>query len=142
MDSQYSGKLLEAVSPVVTSDPSHPQTILHRVYTAVIQGDFNLFGEHLTEDVELHIRGFPALDGTWRGRKEVVAATRKNFAALDGQKPIVESMISQADSVAVLIRESGTVKASGEAYSIRGVQWFTFVKGKISKIDEIVCRVG
>jgi hypothetical protein len=33
-------------------------------------------------------------------------------------------MISQGDSVAVLMRESGVLKSTGQAYSIRGVQWF------------------
>jgi ketosteroid isomerase-like protein len=91
--------------------------------------------------VELHISGFSALDGTWRGRDEVVAATRRNFAALDGQKPAIESTISQGDSVAVLIRESGIFKSNGQAYSIRAVQWFTFSNGRIKKIDEIVASI-
>jgi predicted nucleic acid-binding protein len=38
-------------------------------------GDFKAFGEALAEDVELHIHGFGPLDGTWRGRSEVVKAT-------------------------------------------------------------------
>jgi len=37
-----------------------------------------------------------------------------------------------------LLRESGILKANGQPYSVRGVQWFTFVDGKIKKIDEII----
>jgi ketosteroid isomerase-like protein len=81
------------------------------------------------------------LDGTWRGREEVLAATRRNFAEVADQKPAVESMISQGDSVAVLLRESGILKSSGQPYSVRGVQWFTFAGGKIKKIDEIVASI-
>jgi hypothetical protein len=36
------------------------------------------------------------------------------------------------------LRESGILKATGQPYSVRGVQWFTFVDGKIKKIDEII----
>lgn len=81
------------------------------------------------------------MHGTWRGRKEVVEATRKNFALVDGQQPEIESMIRQGDCVAVLLRETGKVKATGQAYSIRAVQWFTFADGKIRKIDEIVASI-
>lgn len=141
MDPKHAENLLKAVAPVKTSDLTDPQTILHRVYNAIIQGDFNAFGEYLTDDVELHISGTSALDGTWRGREEVVAASRRNFAAISSQKPEVESMISQGDSVAVLVRESGMFKATGQTYSVRGVQWFTFSNGKIRKIDEIVASI-
>jgi SnoaL-like domain len=51
-------------------------------------------------------------------------------------KPEIESIISQGDRVAVLLRESGVFKSSGQAYSVRGVQWFTCADGKIKKIDE------
>jgi ketosteroid isomerase-like protein len=50
-------------------------------------------------------------------------------------------MISQGDSVAVLLRESGVLKSNGQSYNVRGVQWFTFADGKISKIDEIVAAI-
>ena len=36
------------------------------------------------------------------------------------------------------MRESGVLKSTGESYSIRGVQWFTFAAGKITRIDEII----
>jgi ketosteroid isomerase-like protein len=141
MDPKFTDKFLEVVSAAATPDSSDPQTILHRAYNAIIQGDFNSFGESLADDVELHICGLGALDGTWRGREDVLAATRRNFAAVADQKPEVEGMISQGDSVAVLLRESGMFKSSGQTYSVRGVQWFTFAGGKIRKIDEIVASI-
>ncbi len=142
MDPEYTDKFLEVVGARATPDSSDPQTILHRAYNTVIQGDFKSFGEYLTDDVELHICGLGPLDGTWRGREDVLAATRRNFAEVANQKPEVESMISQADSVAVLLRESGIFKSSGQTYSVRGIQWFTFSNGKIKKIDEIVAGIG
>jgi hypothetical protein len=50
-------------------------------------------------------------------------------------------LVSQGDRVAVLLRESGVFKSTGEAYSIRAVQWFTFADGKIKRIDEIVASM-
>jgi len=81
------------------------------------------------------------MDGTWRGRAEVVAASRRNFGLLGNQKPEIESMICQGDRVAVLVRESGVLKSNGQAYSVRGVQWFTFADGKIKKIDEVMASI-
>ena len=71
------------------------------------------------------------LDGSWRGRADVLEATRRNFGTLSGQQPGIDAMISQGESVAVLLRESGVFKSTGQAYSVRGVQWFTFAGGKI-----------
>jgi ketosteroid isomerase-like protein len=50
-------------------------------------------------------------------------------------------MIAQGDTVAVLLRESGTIKATGQTYSVRGVQWLTFSNGKIKRIDEIAASI-
>jgi ketosteroid isomerase-like protein len=141
MDAEYTDKFLHVVKTAPPHDNSDSQTVLHRAYDAVIQGDFSLFAESLTEDVELHICGFGPMDGAWRGRDEVVAATRRNFALVANQQPAVESMISQGDSIAVLLRESGMFKSSGQTYSVRGVQWFTFANGKIKRIDQVVAQL-
>jgi ketosteroid isomerase-like protein len=138
MDREYTDKFLRTTSSAATEDIKDPQTVLHAAFDAIIQGDFDAFGGSITDDAELSVCGFGALDGTWRGRGEVVAATRRNFALLGNQKPEIESIISQGDRVAVLLRESGVFKTSGQAYSVRGVQWFTFSDGKIAKIDEII----
>jgi ketosteroid isomerase-like protein len=141
MDSEFSDRLLKAVRPAATTEAVDSQAVLHAAYGAIIQGNFEAFGESVTDDVELNILGFTPMDGTWRGREEVVEATRKNFALVSGQQPEIEGMIAQGDSVAVLLRENGVLKSTGQAYSIRGVQWFTFADGKIKKIDEIVASL-
>jgi hypothetical protein len=41
----------------------------------------------MTADVELNICGFPAIDGNWRGRNDVVAAARKNYGQLENSSP-------------------------------------------------------
>jgi ketosteroid isomerase-like protein len=138
MDSEYSGRFLRTTSSAATDDIESPQSVLHAAFDAIIQGDFDAFGRSVTDDVELSIRGLGELDGSWRGREAVVAATRNNFALLAEQKPEIEGMIAEGDRVAVLLRESGIFKSNGRAYRVRGVQWFTFSGGKIKKIDEII----
>jgi uncharacterized protein len=141
MDREFTDKLLRTTGTAATADRKDPQTVLHAAFDAIVQGDYDAFGEAVTDDVELSVSGFGALDGSWRGRAEVVAATRRNFALLGEQKPEIESIIAQGDSVAVLLRESGVFKSSGESYSVRGVQWFTFADGKIKKIEEIIAGI-
>jgi ketosteroid isomerase-like protein len=136
LDREYSNRFLETTGSAATKD--NRLSVLHAAFDAVIQGNLEAFGERVTDDVELNIIGFGALDGSWRGRDEVIAATRRNFAQLGEQKPEIEGMISEGDSIAVLLREKGIFQSNGEAYSVRGVQWFTFLGDKIKKIDEII----
>jgi ketosteroid isomerase-like protein len=138
MDREYTDRLLVTTGSAAAKDFGDPQAVLHKAFEAVIGGNFDAFRDSLTDNVEMNISGFGPLDGNWRGRDEVVAATRSNFALLANQKPEIESMISQGDRVAVLLRESGVFKSNGQPYSVRGVQWFTFANGKIAKIDEII----
>jgi ketosteroid isomerase-like protein len=131
MESEFTDRLLATVR-------SDPQTVLPAAYAAIVAGDFDAFGACVTDDVEFNLSGFGPMNGNWRGRDHVVAAARKNFAPVDSQKPEVESIISQSDSVAILMKESGVLKSTGQSYRIRGVPWFTFADGKISKIDEVI----
>lgn len=140
MERDYTDRFLATTQSLSTTDAGDPRTVLHRAFNAIIGGDFGAFGEAVTDDVELSISGFGAMDGKWRGRDDVIAATRQNFAQLDGQRPEIEGMIFDRDRVAVLLHETGVLKSSGEPYDVRGVQWFTFADGKIKKIDEIVAR--
>ena len=141
MDPEYTGKFLSTVGAAATRVAADPIATLHAVFGAIIKGDVEAAGEFMTDDVELNINGFAPLDGSWKGRNAVVAAAKRNYAQVESQQPTIEGMISQGDSVAVLIRESGKIKSSGEVYSIRGVQWFMFADGKISKIDQIAASI-
>jgi len=61
---------------------------------------------------------------------------------LGSQEPEIQDLIALGDRIAVLMRENGGLKSSGQAYSVRGVQWFTFEQGKIKRIEEIIASVG
>lgn len=138
MDQQYSEKLLRTTGAAAAKDARAPQTVLHAAFDAIVRGDFEAFAGFVTDDVELNVTGFGPMDGAWRGRADVVAATRKNFAMLGEQKPEILGMISEGDRTAVWLRENGVFKETGQAYSVSGVQWFTFDQGKIKRIDEII----
>ena len=133
MDPKHRDDLLAAVQAV---EAEH-QNVLHSAYRAVADGRFEEFANFVTEDVELSISGWPPMDGIWRGRQEVVAATRKNFGMVDVQQPQIERVLAQGEMIVVLLKERGTLRADGQAYYLRAVQWFTFRDGKISRIDEI-----
>jgi len=144
MDAHYTKRFLGMVrnhSPLPESSEANRET-LHSIYDAVIRGDFDAFGEFLTDDVELDIRGVASMDGNWRGREQVVEAARANFSQVADQKPEIESMISGNNSIAVLFRESGAFKLADRSYRFRVVQWFTFADGKVKRIDEIVASTS
>jgi ketosteroid isomerase-like protein len=88
MNPEYTDKFLATTHPSV-SDPlsSDPQTVLHAAYDAIIRGDFDALGDSKAEDVELTICGFPAINGNWRGRNDVVAAARKNTDSWRASSP-------------------------------------------------------
>lgn len=121
----------------VEDQATTPLATMHRVYAGAMDGNFEVFLDELAADAELSICGFPPMSGTWRGPDTIIEAIRGNFALVESQHTALEGMISDADRVAVLLRESGTLRATGEAYTVRFVQWFTFHAGKIARIEQI-----
>ena len=144
MDQQHADAILSTVksSTPEGDDGSSPLAKLQAVYGAIAQGDFEQFDALLCEDAELHIRGFAPMEGSWRGRSDVVAATRRNFALLSDQKPQIEKIVSQGDSVVVLVSESGVLKADGKPYHLRGIQWISFEGGKLKRVEEFLAAAG
>jgi ketosteroid isomerase-like protein len=114
--------------------------ILQDVFAAIGRGDFDAMADACCDDVELDIAGPPSVPfvGVWKGRDDVVAAIRRNFAMLEGQRPEIESLSAQGDHVILILRERGRYIATGAAYSWRAAQVFTFDGGKIRRIREIV----
>jgi hypothetical protein len=80
MNPEYTDKLLATARSTATdASPNDPQAVLHAAYDAIIRGDFDAFGESVTDDVELNICGFGAIDGKWHGRSAVVAGRAEEF---------------------------------------------------------------
>lgn len=145
MDPVYTDKFLATIREAAPSEPAvipdDPQIVLYRLFDGIVRGDFDAVGELMTDDIDLTISGFPAIDGHWHGRDAVIAAAKRNFGLLENQQPKVEAMISSGDSTAVLIHERGLLKPGGQAYNIRAVEWFTFQNGKIKKVDQSAAAI-
>lgn len=139
MDPQFTTRFLDTVEGASKAvGPGNPHTILLSAFQTIIQGDFDSFGAYLTDDVELRISGTGIFDGVWKGRNDVVQAARNNYGLIEHQKPEIEAMIAQGDTVAVLMSETGILKTNEHNYHFRGVQWFTLSDGRIHRIEEIM----
>jgi len=117
---------------------SNTQGILLAVIQAIGTGNFAALPQYLTDDVELHIHGFPALDGRWLGCTAVVAATASNYAKVTDQKPQIRAMIAQGDEIALRFHETGRLVESNDSYEVDVVLWCTFVDGRIRRIEEFI----
>lgn len=59
----------------------HPtQQVLLSLFSAIGKDDLAALPLYFTDDVQLHIHGFQAVNGSWTGRDNVIAAIGVNFA--------------------------------------------------------------
>jgi ketosteroid isomerase-like protein len=58
-----------------------------------------------------------------------------NFSSLQNQKPVVESVVAQGDTVIVTMEEEGEVRATGKKYRIKCVQRFVMKEGKVALLE-------
>jgi len=111
------------------------------LYAAIISGDFDALSEFTMDDVELNISGFPSIRPLG-GRGEMVAAARRNYAQLESQQS--RRLKARSPRGRLDCRSDARdrlLRSTGQAYSVRGVQWFTFAAGRISKIDQVVASI-
>ncbi len=113
-----------------------PQRVVLAILAAVNANDFEGLHAHFTADAELHIHGFPASEGTWRGRENVVKAIQSNFGMITEQRPEVESIVHQHDALAIRVHETGLLKSGSRRYEANGVIWFTFDGEQVRRIEE------
>jgi ketosteroid isomerase-like protein len=67
----------------------------------------------------------------------VLEAARNNFQLLEDQKPEIQTVVAQGDTVVVMAREKGRFAATGKEYESYWVQLFTFKGGKVIRIKEL-----
>ncbi len=131
-----------AGGPDVADEEIHERNVarVQLAFAAVGRGDFDALVDLCRDDVVLDIAGPPSIPfvGVWKGRDEVVAAIRRNFAMLESQRPEIESLSAQGEHVVVILRERGRIVATGADYSVRGAQVFTFEDGKLRRVREIL----
>ena len=129
MDPIYFDKLIDDVKPAGDAMPA--------LFAAISRGDFDSMAQHITPDAELVIAGIPGMDGAWSGRDAVIAATRRNFAMVAEQRPVIENQITSGDTTALLFRETGVRKDGRRPYSVRVSMWVTTRDGKVCRVEEI-----
>ncbi len=112
---------------------------LQELYRAFARGDFDAIVATTADDIELEIVGPPAELGfvcQAKGRTDVLAALQQNFSQVEDQQPETLSLVAQGDSVVVIARETGKVRATGSSYELHWVQLFQFRDGKVAVMRE------
>jgi ketosteroid isomerase-like protein len=130
----------------ITDKSAEAENVHHveELYRIITQQDFEALGEILTDDVVLEIVGSSdnPVAGKAQGRQQVIETTRRNFALLADQKPEIETVVAQGDTVVVVARERGRVVATDLTYDLRWVQLLKFKEGKLTHILELADSAG
>jgi ketosteroid isomerase-like protein len=106
---------------------------------AIARGDLATVGALLADDVRLTIPGtddMPVVREA-HGQAQLLDAIRENFGALTDQRPTVEAVVAQGDTVMVIMAEEGAIRETGKPYRIRGTQRFVIQEGKVKLVEEI-----
>jgi uncharacterized protein len=111
---------------------------IQRLYEAFFLRDLNAVLQGLEEDVDWHIAGPEAVPfaGACRGRLNVAEVLRKSFATVADQRPVINDVIAQGDTVTVIGREQGRCQPNGNPYEGFWIHVFTLREGKVAKFRE------
>jgi ketosteroid isomerase-like protein len=135
------GQAFRAGDPGVAAKRLEAENVrrLQDQYRAVGRQDFAAALDFCADDIELEILGPPDLPlaGCWRGRAEVATALAKNFALLADQRPEVQHLVAQGDTVVIFARERGRFVQTGLPYDIQWVQLWRYRDGKCVRFREI-----
>lgn len=106
---------------------------------AIGRNDMEALREMLADDVRLDIRAPENLSFASQavGREQFLEAVKRNFGEVQNQRPGIEAVVAQGDTVVVMSREEGEIRRTGEPYRIDCVQRFVCRDGKIALIHEV-----
>jgi uncharacterized protein len=128
--------------PRVVDKPTEEANVrrVQRMYAAALVGNFDALLDAFAEDVEMEIIGPSAIliSGRWRGREEAGIALRRNFSHFEDQRPEVQAVVAQGETVVISAHETGRFRATGRTYDIHWVQFFTFRAGQLIRFREMV----
>ena len=112
--------------------------LIQNIIIAIGRDDLTAVGEMLAEDVRLEILGADELPfiREAKGRVQMLEATKQNFGAVQDQRPNIEAVIAQGDTVIVMLEEEGEVRETGKKYRIKGMQRFVIRGGKVELVEE------
>ena len=113
--------------------------LIKNLINAIGADDLTAVGEMLAEDVLLEIQGTDELPfiRKAKGREQMIEAIKQNFGALQNQRPSIEAVIAQGDTVIVIVEEEGEIRASGKKYRTKGMQRFIIREGKVELVEEL-----
>lgn len=80
------------------------------------------------------------MDSPPEGTAEVRNALETNFGSVTDQQPQITSVVSQGDTVVLLGREQGNLRATGERYDVQFVHKFTFDDGRLASVQIIAAK--
>lgn len=115
-------------------------TLLREQYEAIGAGNFGKALQILADDIEMEIVCPPdfSFAGRWKGRADVTEAIGRNFAQVADQRPEVEQVIAQGDTVVIVGRETGKYLPTGRWYALNWVHLHQFKDGQVIRFREIV----
>src|SRR5689334_22372400 len=132
--SGVTNRLGEAVAEGDRTDSAAAENLrsIQRLIDAIGRGDLEAAIANAHADVRFEIYGPPAFPWVRQatGIEELRNAIRHNFASLDEQHPGITSLTAQGDTIVLIGRESGRVKATGTPYRMQFVQRFLFRDGQ------------
>lgn len=117
--------------------------LIQNLIMAIGRGDLTAVGEMLADDVRLEILGPDELPfiRQAKGRAQMLEAIKENFEAVQDQRPRIEAVIAQGDTVIVMMEEEGEVRATGKKYRINGIQRFIIREKKLELVAELFVSV-
>ena len=112
--------------------------LIQNIIIAIGREDLTAVGEMLADDVRLEILGADELPfiREAKGRLQMIEAIKENFGAVGDQRPSIEAVIAQGDTVIVMLEEEGKVRATGKKYRIKGMQRFVIQGGEVELVEE------
>ena len=117
--------------------------LIKNLIMAIGRDDLTEVGEMLADEVRLEIIGADELlfIREAKGRIQMIEAIKQNFGALKDQKPSIEAVIAQGDTVIAMLEEEGEIRASGKRYKIKGMQRFVIREEKVELVEELLVLV-
>lgn len=109
------------------------------VYEIIARQDFAALNDILAEDITLEIINAPnsPMAGLTQGRQPVIEITQHNFAQIEDQRPEIQSVVAQGDTVVVIGKEQGRFRPTGRNYELHWMHQYVFKNGKIVQIREM-----
>ena len=110
---------------------------LRRGYAALNRGDLSLVLELLDPDIEWHEPAPSPEGGTHRGRDSFERFLRGWLESFDGFRVEPERVVERGDELVVVVRQSGTGRASGLSVETRLAHVWTVADGKAVRWEAV-----